>query len=240
MPKAGKSALGAHRSNYLVTCEHASSHVPASLRALFRSTSDRRLLETHAGYDIGALLIAQAIAKELGAPLFLGKMTRLLIDLNRSLHHPKLFSVQSRQLSAQERDRLLEAYHAYRAPIEAWIDSSQHAVVHLSVHSFTPVWHGRERRTDIGILYDPRRDAEARFSAELQRQLRLHSDLAIHRNLPYRGASDGFTTALRTRFSARRYLGIELEFNQRLVSSTAGQLKLARLVLENLARTTTT
>jgi hypothetical protein len=36
----------------------------------------------------------------------------------------------------------------------------------------------------------------------------------LRRNYPYRGQSDGLTTALRRQFGAR-YLGIELEINQR-------------------------
>jgi hypothetical protein len=37
----------------------------------------------------------------------------------------------------------------------------------------------------------------------------------VRRNYPYRGWSDGLTTALRRRFAERAYVGIELEVNQR-------------------------
>jgi hypothetical protein len=39
----------------------------------------------------------------------------------------------------------------------------------------------------------------------------------VRRNYPYRGTADGFTTYLRRQFSARKYLGIELEVNQSLL-----------------------
>jgi hypothetical protein len=73
------------------------------------------------------------------------------------------------------------------------------------------------RLADIGLLYDPGRAGEKRFCQYWRAALRARDpDLRIRFNYPYRGAADGHTTALRKRFSARHYLGIELEVNQRL------------------------
>jgi predicted N-formylglutamate amidohydrolase len=43
----------------------------------------------------------------------------------------------------------------------------------------------------------------------------LRPELTVHRNAPYRGVADGHTTALRRVCPAQRYIGIELEVNQR-------------------------
>ena len=40
-------------------------------------------------------------------------------------------------------------------------------------------------------------------------------DLSIRCNYPYKGNADGFTTYLRKQFSEKKYLGIELEINQK-------------------------
>ena len=44
-------------------------------------------------------------------------------------------------------------------------------------------------------------------------------EFALRRNSPYRGTADGLTTALRRRYPANRYIGIEVEMNQRLMKS---------------------
>ena len=41
--------------------------------------------------------------------------------------------------------------------------------------------------------------------------------LRVRRNYPYRGDADGLTTTLRRRFPWQRYLGIEIEVNQKHV-----------------------
>jgi predicted N-formylglutamate amidohydrolase len=87
------------------------------------------------------------------------------------------------------------------------------------VHSFTPVLAGEVRTCDIGLLYDPRREAEGKFAEAWRKGLaeRLPG-FRIRKNYPYRGAADGFTTYLRKQFP-RSYLGIELELNQKHVGT---------------------
>jgi predicted N-formylglutamate amidohydrolase len=41
------------------------------------------------------------------------------------------------------------------------IEASKKPVLHLSIHSFTPIWSGVERKVDIGILFDPDNKSEA-------------------------------------------------------------------------------
>jgi predicted N-formylglutamate amidohydrolase len=90
------------------------------------------------------------------------------------------------------------------------------SVLHLSVHSFTPRLRGVRRRTDIGLLYDPRRGPEAGFCALWKARLADAAPrLRIRNNQPYRGTGEALTTSLREKFPASRYLGIEIEINQR-------------------------
>ena len=84
-----------------------------------------------------------------------------MVELNRSLHHPNLFSKWTKDLSPPEKERVLaEYYFPYRSKVEEYIHRAlkdQDALIHLSVHSFTPVMDGIVRNADIGLLYDPRR-----------------------------------------------------------------------------------
>jgi predicted N-formylglutamate amidohydrolase len=98
--------------------------------------------------------------------------------------------------------------------------AARRTVLHLSVHSFTARLRGESRPTDIGLLFDPRRRGEEELCrtlrAALQGQL---PDLQIDMNEPYSGVSDGLTTTLRAEFPKSRYLGVELEVNQRFARS---------------------
>lgn len=204
----------------LVTCEHGGNRVPAAWASRFADAAET--LATHRGWDPGALLLARAIARKLRAPLRAATVTRLLVDLNRSPHHPRVFSEWTRALPRVERAGLLARYHApHRDAVEGDVAEfvrRGRRVLHLGVHSFTPVLDGVVRRADLGLLYDPRRPLEhslcAAWADELMRAL---PHLAVRRNQPYRGVSDGLTTWLRQRFPADAYLGIEIEVNQRLL-----------------------
>ncbi len=95
-------------------------------------------------------------------------------------------------------------------------------VVHVGVHTFTPVLDGEVRRADAGLLYDPGRVEERAFCLHwLDAWRREAPSLAIRRNYPYRGAADSLPTHLRWVFPASVYLGLELEVNQRHIGSPA-------------------
>jgi predicted N-formylglutamate amidohydrolase len=182
------------------------------------------VLATHRGYDPGAVTLARDLARACEAPLVASKISRLLIELNRSPHHPELFSEFTRGLPSATKERIFARYYApYRERVEAKVRARVAAgcrVVHLSAHSFTPVLDGNTRSADVGLLYDPKRVHERalcqRWSERLAQRI---APLRVRRNYPYRGYDDGLTTFLRRRFAADRYIGIEIEVNQKHVAA---------------------
>ena len=88
-------------------------------------------------------------------------------------------------------------------------------VLHLSVHTFTPVLNGVARKADIGLLYDPARLSEKAIVDRLSMKLKKKG-FDVRRNYPYRGKADGHTTALRKKYPDGEYAGIEIEWNQKL------------------------
>jgi len=171
----------------LVTCEHGGNRVPASWRHLFQGR--RALLESHRGYDAGALTMARALAAAFGAPLVASTVSRLLVDLNRSAGHPRRFSVVTRGLPAPMRSRLVERYYRpYRVEVERRVRRSVaqgRRVIHISSHSFTPRLDGKTRRADVGLLYHPRRPGEAELCARWQSALAQRApELRVRRNYP--------------------------------------------------------
>ena len=218
------------------SCEHASNAVPRAYAGLFRGW--RSVLASHRGYDLGALAVARGLSRALRAPLFATSVTRLLVDANRTRGHFALFSERSRTLPESERDALLARYHAphwrrVREAVEA--RDGEARVVHVGVHSFTPVWNGAPRGIDVGLLYDPARPAEAAFCEAWARALRaVEPSRRVRRNAPYRGVSNCLPTALRRERPAGRYLGLELEMSQALLATAPGRVRMARVVARAL------
>jgi predicted N-formylglutamate amidohydrolase len=131
--------------SYLVSCEHGGNRIPAPYRSLFRGCN--ALLDSHRGYDRGALVMARGLAKALRAPLVTSTISRLLIDLNRSIGHPRVFSTATRGAPATLRAKIAEQYYwPYRLQVERLVRRSVsrgRRVIHISSHSFTPVLDGK-------------------------------------------------------------------------------------------------
>lgn len=220
----------------VVTCEHASNRVPARAKHLFDSAAARDALNGHRGYDPGAAELTRRFARELTAPACFGEFTRLLIELNRSLHHRRLWSEFSRELDAEERRHWIECYYRpYREMARSRLKRAicDHGrVIHLGVHSFTPVLDGEIRNVDVGLLYDPRRAGERALCVRWLERLRaVAPELRVRRNQPYRGVADGFVTELRKEFTDEEYAGIELEVNQAFVHKNDGTWRKLQTVL---------
>jgi predicted N-formylglutamate amidohydrolase len=218
----------------VITCEHGGNRIPASYRELFH---DRQaLLDSHRGYDPGALIMARALATAFAAPLVASTVSRLLVDLNRSVGHPCLYSEATRKAPAEVRRRILKDYYQpYRAQAERFVRHAiaEHSVVvHLSSHSFTPELNGKVRDADIGLLYDPARPGEADLCECWKASLQVCApDFTVRRNYPYAGKGDGLTTWFRRRLPPGAYVGIELEVNQKHFVRTGGHWTAMRKVI---------
>ncbi len=192
--------------------------MPAKYRDAFRGHED--LLGCHRGWDGGALETARIVAAEFEAPLHTNTVTRLLIDFNRSLGNPEMFSEVSAGFHADEKRKLIEEYYLpYRRAAEErmadWIGSGL-TVLHLSMHTFGSVVNGVRRNADVGLLYDPACPDEVTFCKEWKAALlETAPDVPVRRNYPYSGTDDGFTRQLRALFPPDQYAGIELELNSR-------------------------
>jgi predicted N-formylglutamate amidohydrolase len=223
---------------FIITCEHGGNRIPAPYRRLFRE--QRALLDSHRGYDPGSLVMAKALARAFAAPVVASTVSRLLIDLNRSIGHPQLFSAMTRAAPAEVRAQIVEqCYRPHRMQVERLVGqavSRGQRVIHISSHSFTAELDGAVRGADVGLLYHPGRRGEAEVCARWKETLAaLAPDLRVRRNYPYAGKGDGLTSHLRVRFAQCDYVGIELEVNQGIVFAAGRRwIALRRMLIDSL------
>lgn len=206
----------------VVTCEHGGNDIPESHASRFAGDEARAALASHRGHDPGALEVARPLAELLRAPLFHSTVSRLLVDLNRSRDHAELFSPFMRDLDDAEREEIIaQHYEPHRARVEQALDAATRAgarALHVGMHTFVDELNGVLRRVDLGLLFDPSRSSEATLCAAWAERLRAaRPDLRVRFNEPYLGVDDGFATALRGRFDAAAYAGVEIEARQGLV-----------------------
>jgi predicted N-formylglutamate amidohydrolase len=209
------------RSQLILSCEHGGYEIPAHWKKIVQIP--RSVLTSHRGWDRGALPVVKQLSHQLQVPVYAHKISRLLIETNRSPHHAALFSRYSRHLlPAQKLQMIEDVYRPYRDQVTHAIQDfveRDHLVIHLSIHSFTPRLGQHIRNNHIGLLYDSGRKRDRGFCYDLKHQInKLCPHWRIRMNYPYRGTSDGFVPALRKHFPQGCYLGIEIEINQKIVS----------------------
>jgi len=186
--------------------------------------------------------MARAFAKAFGAPLVISTVSRLVVDLNRSLGNPRVFSGATRDAPANLRAAIVEQhYRPYRIQVERLVGQSvSHGrrVIHISSHSFTAELDGKARRAVVGLLYHPGRAGEALLCDRWKASLAAFApELRVRRNYPYAGKGDGLTAHLRRCFPPSAYVGIELEVNQNIVLAAGRRWTALRGVLVDSLRT---
>lgn len=221
----------------VISSEHGVNSIPEAYASLFEA--HQALLNSHRGIDFGSLRLARALHQALPSDFIQANASRLLIDCNRNLKHPACFSEITKPLPQAFKNAIIQKYYLpYRNRVEQIIQAhldKNCLVWHLSIHSFTPILNGEQRRGEIGLLYDPKSTSENPFAKALKQQIRKQ-DASFHlrMNYPYKGVSDGFTTTLRKKHPASQYLGLEIEVNQRLVADETRFRRLQEVFLRSL------
>lgn len=187
----------AGRAPFFLTCDHAGTRIPRVLGDLGLAPG---VLQTHVGWDIGALDLAQCLAALLDATLVWQPYSRLVVDCNRPASSTQLVPVRSERveipgnagLDAGGRAARLAAIHApYHAAIARLLDARAargQASVYVAVHSFTPEYDGQGRPWQFAVLYG----ADARLARPLIESARAEGDLMVGDNEPYRIDAEDF------------------------------------------------
>ncbi|MCG8493716.1 MAG: N-formylglutamate amidohydrolase [Sneathiellales bacterium] len=204
----------------LLVCEHASAYIPEQYGHLGLADKDRL---SHAVWDPGALETAEILAKELNAVLVNATHSRLLYDCNRAPdavgaipEKSEIFDIPGNtDLSNVEIHNRIEQYYT---PFYDQVQRSREALggsaVIVTIHSFTPVYHGEKRDVELGILHDE----DARLADAILQSMDPENKLVVRRNEPY-DASDGVTHTLKVHGVEPGLLNVMIEIRNDLVTT---------------------
>lgn len=153
----------AGQSPVILVCEHASNALPAPWGDLGLTSDQTR---AHIAWDPGALGLARGLSRRLDATLIHAPVSRLIYDLNRAPDMAGAMPARSEvhdipgnaAISAAERLARTEAVYLPWANglhnlIAARIAMGRRPVI-VTIHSFTPVYHGKPRSVEFGIIHD--------------------------------------------------------------------------------------
>jgi predicted N-formylglutamate amidohydrolase len=219
---------GGGQSPYLLISEHASNRLPKALGTLGLSQSE---LERHIAWDIGAERVARLLSRLIDAPLVLQRYSRLAYDCNRPPDSadaiPEISETThipgNRNLSpADKLARTREIYRPFQAAIADLLDrraaDGTRSLV-VTIHSFTPVYKGKPRVVELGILHD-------RDTRLADRLMTSFPTVDARRNEPY-GPDDGVLHTLNLHAAPRDLRHAMIEIRNDFLLDDRGQVEWA-------------
>lgn len=225
----------------VLVCEHASHFIPPEYDGLGLADDAQH---SHAAWDIGALDVAKCLSALLDAPLVAGQVSRLVYDCNRPLEAPDCIPARSEVFEIPGNTGLDDAGKQHRfdtvhVPFHAAVDQvidrqierSSAPVLLVTVHSFTPIYHGQRRTLDIGYLHDNSSNA-AKAAVKIEHGQGIYR-AAI--NEPY-AARDGVTYSLAKHAEARGLENVMIEIRNDLIDTPATAEKMAQHIAATLGQ----
>ncbi|WP_284164938.1 N-formylglutamate amidohydrolase [Frigidibacter sp. SD6-1] len=227
-------------SDVLIVCEHASNHFPDTFGTLGLSEAE---CAAHIAWDPGALGLARALSSRLDATLVRATASRLIYDLNRPPDAPGAMPARSEifdipgnaALDAAERLRRTQAiylpFHArLHAEIAARIAAGRPPVI-VTIHSFTPVYFGKQRAVEFGVIHD----ADPSLALATVEAARALTDLRVELNEPY-SAADQVTHTLRLQATPYGLRNVMLEIRNDLIATPGAEAAMADRLVPVLRR----
>lgn len=244
----GQPGRGTAPAGLVLICDHASNLLPEGIAALGGDLGiDPATRVSHAAWDIGALGLARALAPRLapatgGVVLVSAPLSRLVYDLNRAPDHPAAMPQKSevheipanRTLSPADRLARTEAvclpFHTTLSTEIARLVAQGRRPALIAVHSFTPVYFGKMRSVEFGVIHDDDTALSLAVLAAAQ-----GCGLNTQLNEPYSAAGD-VTHTIRLHAVPMRLANTMLEVRNDLIADAPAQAAMADRLAPVLAR----
>lgn len=213
------------RGRVVLLCEHASNVIPDRWGDLGLTPDQQR---AHIAWDPGALALARGLSDRLDAMLIHAPVSRLVYDCNRAPDMPGAMPSRSEvhdipgnaAISAEERLARTEAIYlpwvqGVHARIQRRIALGLLPVI-VTIHSFTPVYFGKPRRVEFGVIHD----ADPALSVAVLNAAHKLTRLNVELNSPY-SAQDDVTHTLRVQATPYGLPNTMLEIRNDLIADDA-------------------
>ena len=228
------------RGRFVFVCEHASNAVPAAWGDLGLGAEQRY---AHIAWDPGALGLARALARKLEGVLAHAPVSRLVYDCNRApdmagamparseVHDiPGNAAIDPQERAARTAAVYVPFHSGVHAEIARRIALGLRPVV-VTVHSFTPVFHGQRRALHFGVIHD----ADDRLACAIHATARSATTLGTELNAPY-SAADDVTHTLRLQALPYGLANAMLEIRNDLIATPDAEEAMAETLAPVLAR----
>ena len=207
----------------ILVCEHACNHIPPAWGDLGLTPAQRM---AHIAWDPGALAVSRGLAQRLDAVLIHAPISRLVYDCNRAPDMPGAMPARSEihdipgnaTISDAERLARTEAVYLPWATGLHGLIAKRIALglrpVVITIHSFTPIYHGKLRRVEFGVIHD----ADPRLSVAILSAAHKLTGLQAELNAPY-SAADDVTHTLRMQATPYGLPNAMLEIRNDLIAT---------------------
>ncbi|MEO1114673.1 MAG: N-formylglutamate amidohydrolase [Pseudomonadota bacterium] len=226
---------------FVFVCDHASNHFPPPYDQCLGVSETEK--SAHISWDPGALGVAKGLSDRLDSPLVHTTISRLIIDCNRDEARDDLIPSLSetteiagnRDLPETEKSFRLDLVHRpFHKAIDEVIEARCArglATAVVSVHSFTPVYKGRSRPWEIGLISDKDRSLAEPVLAGLE----TRGDLTVGDNEPY-APSDGVYYTIHRHGEDRQLPCLMIEIRNDEITTPDEERQWAELLAPLLAR----
>ena len=219
----------------LLVCEHASNHIPVRYDTLGLNDAEKI---SHAAWDIGAKGLSEKLSELLDAKLVLSTVSRLVYDCNRppSAHDAMPSKSEVIEIPANvglsddaKQERINTVYKPFEKRLSDTIKSYPVAPILVTIHSFTPLYYGKPRDIEIGLIHD----ADQTLIAKMMALAPAHTDYKLSLNEPY-AKDDGVVHTLDFHGTSNGLINVMVEVRNDLIKTPSQQEKVAQYLTQLL------
>lgn len=219
------------KGRIVLVCEHATNHIPARWGNLGLTDEQR---SAHIAWDIGALGLARGLMQRLDAVLVHAQVSRVVYDCNRAPNmagampaRSEIYDIPGNSvISADQRagrtKAVYQPFHDGLHDVIAQRIAYGLRPVIITIHSFTPVYFGKPRRVEFGVIHD----ANSGLAVAIHHAATKSTRLAAELNAPY-SAADDVTHTLRLQATPYGLPNAMLEIRNDLIASPDAEQAMA-------------
>ncbi len=224
-------------SRILLTCEHAGRRIPSELNGLGLAEDE---IQRHIGWDIGAEGVCRELRIATGSALFLGRYSRLVVDLNRPRQSSECVIECSDGteipgnlgLTEFARSQRIRKYHTpFHRKLHETIDVIRPSAI-IPIHTFTPILRsdGKPRPWHCAVLYSQ----ATTLGKNCIEFLSSIQGIVVGENTPYKIEPESdYTVPIHA--DRQNIPSVLIEIRQDLVSDSSGQRRWAAMLAEMIA-----